>query len=127
MSIPYRRHWTRIPVLTRLVGKRIFMASTRPTSAGSEHRNRPARFEKDRGSYIANPGSLTPVGRGDTYKSSEGNYYVDRNGDGASDLIMRYRNGERYVDYGDGNGFQPYDPRRELPAPPVPISKYRIW
>jgi hypothetical protein len=111
-----------------------FNAASRQATINAQHEadqlrasQPPGRFEKDQGSYVTNPGSLAPVGRGETHKSSEGNYYVDRNGDGASDLIIQYRDGKRYVDYGDGNGFQPYDPRRELPAPPVPISKYRIW
>lgn len=58
-----------------------------------------------------------PVGRGMTWKSSEGKYFVDGNGDGKPDRIYQYRDGKAFVDYGDGNGPSVYDRRRYQPPP----------
>ena len=74
-----------------------------------------------RQSYFTDQNSIAPVGRGGTYKSSGPlgqRYYVDRNGDGASDLILQYRNNKTYADFGDEKGISVYNRQRYRPAPP---------
>lgn len=76
--------------------------------------------------YFTDQNSVAPVGRGNTYISSEPSgqrYYVDRNGDGASDLILQYRDNKTYADFGDDRGLSVYSPQRYRPAPPPPAGR----
>jgi hypothetical protein len=76
--------------------------------------------------YITDQNSIAPVRRGDTHKSSGPfgqRYYVDRNGDGASDLILQYRNNKTYADFGDEEGLSVYNRQRYRPAPPPPAGR----
>lgn len=77
-----------------------------------------------RQSYYTDDTSLAPVGRGDTHRVSGPTgdmFYVDRNGDGTPDLILQYRKGGTFADFGDGRGLSRYDRGRyrDAPAPPI--------
>ena len=68
------------------------------------------------------PDSFPLVGwRGDTYRTAQGKYYIDRNGDGSVDVKVYQdpKSNVTMIDYGDGAGFRPYDPKRVLPPPYV--------
>lgn len=76
--------------------------------------------------YVTDQNSIAPVGRGDTYQSSGPSgqkYYVDRNGDGTSDVILQYRNGKTYADFGDEEGLSVYSRERYRPAPLPPSGR----
>jgi hypothetical protein len=72
---------------------------------------------------IVGPGGISATGKGNTWKTPFGTYYVDRNGDTYPDIEIRYDgSGKAQVNYGDGRGFIPYNPKGYLPAPPAPLS-----
>lgn len=76
--------------------------------------------------YVTDQNSIAPVGRGNTYMSSGPfgqKYYVDRNGDGTPDVILQYRDGKTYADFGDEEGLSVYSRQRYRPAPPPPSGR----
>ena len=78
----------------------------------------PLQIPKDR-AYWVGPGGISPIGRTPSYETSYGRTYVDRNGDSKPDLEIEIdsKTGRQLVNYGDGAGFQPYDPRRVIQPP----------
>ena len=58
-----------------------------------------------RQSYVVSGDSIAPVGKGNTWRTPDGKYYVDRNGDTHPDIEIKYdKTGKAYVNYGDGRG-----------------------
>jgi hypothetical protein len=78
-------------------------------------RHTPTPIPKDR-TYWIGPGGISPIGRTPSYETRYGRTYVDRNGDGKPDLEIEIdpKSGEQLVNYGDGAGFQPYNPKRVI-------------
>jgi hypothetical protein len=71
-----------------------------------------------RQSYYVGSDSLPPVGKGNTWLTPDGKYYVDRNGDTHPDIEIRYSNtGKASVNYGDGRGFIPFNRKTYVPPP----------
>jgi hypothetical protein len=80
--------------------------------------NTPLPIPKDR-TYWVSPGGISPIGRTPSYETKYGRTYVDRNGDRKPDLEMQIdpKTREPLVNYGDGAGFRPYDPKRVVQPP----------
>jgi hypothetical protein len=91
----------------------------------------PMLVDKNTQFFMA-PNSFPVTGwRGNTYKTTSGEYYIDRNGDGHVDVKTYYdpKTNVTMIDYGDGAGLRPYDPKKVLPppytAPPLISPRHR--
>jgi len=82
------------------------------------NRDTPMPIPKDR-TYWIGPGGISPIGRTQSYETKYGRTYVDRNGDSKPDLEIQIdpKTHRQLVNYGDGAGFQPYDPNRVVQPP----------
>ena len=78
----------------------------------------PIPIPKDR-TYWIGPDGISPIGRTQSYETKYGRTYVHRNGDRKPDLEIEIdpKTGEQLVNYGDGAGFQPYNPKRVVKPP----------
>ena len=78
----------------------------------------PVPIPKDR-TYWVGPGGISPIGRTPSYETKYGRTYVDRNGDSKPDLELKIdpKTHRQLVNYGDGAGFQLYDPKRVVQPP----------
>jgi hypothetical protein len=87
----------------------------------AEH-NTPIPIPKDR-TYWIGPDGISPIGRSPSYETHYGRTYVDRNGDRKPDLEIEIdpKTYRQMVNYGDGAGFQPYDPKRVVKPPYIEL------
>jgi hypothetical protein len=78
----------------------------------------PMPIAKDR-AYWVGPGGISPMGRTQSYETSYGRTYVDRNGDRKPDLEIQIdpKTRGQLVNYGDGAGFRPFNPKQVVQPP----------